>query len=249
MNFKFLFCVSLLLSTGCTHSYKEIPAKSIEDICSPPSPTTFDQAGISLSFAQSTWKDFILGDISIESNPQIVTLTSQSVKDEQIRNYLGCLAIHRDGYNNEQVEYQNRFMDFMATNPSTSEFIEYRKLNPFPDSDIVSYSKNPKQFIWDLNIKNGTALFHPETGITISFYGDKSAVINSFMTDESPTGIIDKSIFSFSIAPSFEKSQTGTGKIGIPYGPFKGLDGNSYRVTAISFDSLSCNFQIRREFI
>ncbi|MBN4081162.1 hypothetical protein JYT44_02235 [Caldithrix abyssi] len=132
-------CLIMIL-TLITCSPREVgPDSSPQDYDCPPPPTdVFTTVGVDLEFTQSTFGKVITGDFNIETDPQIIALASKAVTDDRLRNYLRCLAIHRDKYTNDQAAYFNLKSDFMATYPTTEQFLKWQKNNPYPKDNIGS---------------------------------------------------------------------------------------------------------------
>ena len=134
---KILDIISVLLFSllfGCYPRPIYSPPKIDSYGCPQPPTYVFTKAGIDLHFAQSTFGKIVTGDINIKSNPQIISLASKAVTDERIRDYLRCLAIQRDGYTKTQAVYFQNLSAFMATEPTSQEFLNWQKINSFPSA-------------------------------------------------------------------------------------------------------------------
>ena len=128
-----MFLAVILFLQGCAP--KPVIKPTTDDYgCSQPPPDVFTSAGVDLKFAQSTFPKVITGDINIKTNPQVLTLTSKAAKDDQIRSYLRCLSMKRDGYTPEQAAHLDYLSLFMQTNPDAEQFLSWQRDNPFPHS-------------------------------------------------------------------------------------------------------------------
>ena len=124
--------LAMLSLIGCT----PIPIESSgEDYgCNRPPPSTFTQAGVDASFAQSTFGEIIVGTIEVETSPAVVTLASKAATDDQIRGYTRCLLIRRDGFSSEQAAYFDQLTAMLQTDPrpSAEQLSAWMDAHPFP---------------------------------------------------------------------------------------------------------------------
>lgn len=100
--------------------------------CKEPPPDTFTSAGVDARFAESTFGKVITGSVDFTTNPSVVTLASQAVRDARISNYLQCLSLKRDGFTPAQVIYQQNTTAFLSRNPTAEEFMKWQQQKPFP---------------------------------------------------------------------------------------------------------------------
>jgi hypothetical protein len=110
--------------------------------CPIPPPAVFTKAGVDLNFAQSTFKNLVIGTIDIKTHPEVVTIASQASLDGQISEYIRCLALRRDGYSPEQALYLQDMFNFMATKPTADQYLQWKRENKFPS--INSPASEPK---------------------------------------------------------------------------------------------------------
>jgi hypothetical protein len=99
MTIKYCFLVLLLLDvffySGCVST--PIPVKPGESKvglygCPEPPPSVFTAAGVNAELMKSIADSIVVGKFSI--TPEVFSLASKAVADEQIRSYLRCLATH-----------------------------------------------------------------------------------------------------------------------------------------------------------
>lgn len=139
MSKRLISSVVVLLFTffcnSCRHPEVVPDPPEYDGECRRPPPSVFTAVGIELGFAQSTYKGIVTGDIKVQTRPEVISLASKAVTDEQIRLYLRCLAIKRDGFTQEQAVYLEQMYAFLQTSPTAEQFIAWQKDNPFPLKD------------------------------------------------------------------------------------------------------------------
>ena len=123
-------CLLILAVQGC--GPKPITSSSQDSGCTAPPADVFTQTGIDLEFAQSTFGKVVTGDLSVTTNPEVVSLASQAASDERMRTYLRCLAIKEQGYTQEQAAFLDLQAAFLATNPTPEQLMQWQQENPFP---------------------------------------------------------------------------------------------------------------------
>ena len=143
-KYRFLILLSLLvvIYQGCKPiADKPDPLEPKTDPygCVEPPNDVFTSIGVDTKI-KSTFGKVVTGDIDIKTDPQVFTLASKAVTDARIRDYLRCLAIHRDHYTNEQAVYLDQSISFMQTNPppTPDQFLSWQRQNPFPRSPTPS---------------------------------------------------------------------------------------------------------------
>jgi hypothetical protein len=118
-----LICVFDLLLSFASCSPKQITRDNPDKYgCIPPPASTFSSVGIDMSIAQSTVGKVVTGDIKIKSQPEVISLLSKSVSDQELRSYLRCLAINQNHYTPEQAAYLESMSLFSVTNPTPDQF-------------------------------------------------------------------------------------------------------------------------------
>ncbi len=128
--FRLIF-VACLVSAGC--SPRGIPPGAEDKYgCEEPPPDTFTSAGVDVHFAQSMYPKVVIGDVDIKTNPSVVSLSSQAVRDARIRDKIRCLARKRDQFTPTQVMYLDGVNAFLATNPTPENFMKWQEKHPFP---------------------------------------------------------------------------------------------------------------------
>lgn len=109
--------------------------------CNVPPPDTFTSAGVDVRFAQSMFGKVVTGDVNVRTNPSVVSLVSQAVRDARIRDYVRCLSINRDKFTHEQVLYLDTMTAFMTTSPSPEAFLKWQEMNRFPSRSKAEVSE------------------------------------------------------------------------------------------------------------
>ena len=133
-----LLILSMGVSLACNLT-KPVPYGGLDDYgCNIPPESVFTTNGIDISFAQSTFEKVITGDVTFKTNPQVISLASQTVRDAELRTYLRCLALNRDKFTPEQIAYFENLSAILATDPTTKEMLSWSENNPFPVSDSDS---------------------------------------------------------------------------------------------------------------
>lgn len=130
---------------ACAPKPAPLPGKDPTTGCDRPSASVFTAAGVDLTFAESTFGKIVTGDTRVVVTPQVISLASKAAADDEIRAYLRCLAIKHDGYTREQAAYLEECSLFMRTSPTASQFLEWKKGNPFPAASIPEPELSPEQ--------------------------------------------------------------------------------------------------------
>jgi len=97
--------------------------------------------------AQSTIGKVVTGDIKIKTQPQVISLLSKAVVDQELRSYLSCLAQKQNNYTPEQAAYLERMSLFSATNPTPDQFQKWQDSNPFPKNTSIPPSSQKNQLV------------------------------------------------------------------------------------------------------
>lgn len=126
------FALCVYVSNSCAPKAARVTGETDQFGCKEPPPSVFTAAGIDAEFAQSKFGKIVTGDINLKTNPEVISLASKAVTDSRITSYLRCLAIHRDGYTQEQAAYLEELTSFMRTGPTAEEFIKWKSEYPFP---------------------------------------------------------------------------------------------------------------------
>ncbi len=100
--------------------------------CKQPPASVFTSAGVDINFAKSTFGNVVIGDINIKTEPEVIALASKAATDAQIKSYLRCLLIKRDGYTPEQAAYFDQINAFLQTKPTTEQYKDWHEKTPFP---------------------------------------------------------------------------------------------------------------------
>lgn len=132
----YLFFLSLLIFSVCKPTeFKQDWPENLVKLCGYPPVSEFKSVGLDLDFEKSTFGEVVTGDVSLESKPQVISLASKAVADDKVRSFLTCLAIKRDGFTREQAAYLTEMNSFLSTKPSSQEFLQWKKTNPFPSEN------------------------------------------------------------------------------------------------------------------
>ncbi len=135
----FVIISSIIICNSCLRPRPVIYEPKIDQWgCTIPPSSVFTSVGIDLEFAQATYNEIVSGDLKIKTRPEVISLASKAATDAQIKSYLNCLALKRDGYTIEQVAYQEQMSALLQTAPSAEQFIEWQKSSPFPSSNEIS---------------------------------------------------------------------------------------------------------------
>lgn len=140
-----LYAFLILIVVGCRPK-GVIPTPTVCDV---PTPNVFTAAGVDVQFANTTFKQLVIGGINVRTNPTVITLASQAARDAEIKTYLRCLSLKRDGFTHEQVLHVDMLNSFMATSPppTSEQFIEWQKTNQFPGKQEGKEAKFPNEQI------------------------------------------------------------------------------------------------------
>lgn len=101
--------------------------------CEEPPPDTFTSSAVDVHFAQSMISKVANGSIDIKTNPSVVSLASQAIKDARLRDKIRCLAIKRDKFTPAQAMYLDTMNAFLATTPTAENFMRWQDTHPFPE--------------------------------------------------------------------------------------------------------------------
>lgn len=136
----FLVMFVLLISNACAPK----PVIMQEDSygCTPPSSTVFTSNKIDINIAQTAFKNMSVGALNIKNYPEVISLMNEAAQNNAVRDYYRCLAKKRDGWNNEQIAWQDGTILFSQTKPTPEQLTKFLRENPFPSS----YSKENKNY-------------------------------------------------------------------------------------------------------
>src|SRR5262245_19615539 len=101
--------------------------------CTQPPTNTFSGASLDLKLASDSVAAVGRGQIDVSSKPAVLTTISQAAQDDQVRSYLRCLSMRRDGYDARQAVYLDRLLLFVQTKPTAQDFLAWQAGNPFPE--------------------------------------------------------------------------------------------------------------------
>jgi hypothetical protein len=131
MRHALMILVLAVAASGCTH---EVQMVKLHPNCPEIPATTFKAAGLDATAGSLKFGQLVtLGEISIKSDPQILSGISQGVRDDQQSAALICDSKERGELKtNEQVAYAWKAARFHRTNPTADEAIRFYRENPFP---------------------------------------------------------------------------------------------------------------------
>lgn len=126
------FVLAVVMS-GCAH---EVQMVKLHPNCPEIPATTFKAAGLDATAGSVKFGQLVtLGEISIKSDPQILSGVSQGVRDDQQSGALICDSRARGELKtDEQVAYAWKAARFHRTNPTADEAIRFYRENPFPST-------------------------------------------------------------------------------------------------------------------
>src|SRR5262245_33969364 len=133
-------CILLVLAlslpcTGCeTLPAEPAPSGGSHDElwCNPPSATTLKAVGVPLEFLQDEWSKLVKGDPLVSRSQRVLSMAGRAASHPQIRDYMECLAIYRDGYTFDQLAYMRELATFVCGEPSRAEFLAWQRRNRIP---------------------------------------------------------------------------------------------------------------------
>jgi hypothetical protein len=131
MHHVLLILVFAVTFAGCAH---EVQMVRIHPKCPEIPATTFKAAGLDATAGSVKFGQLVtLGEISIKSDPQIISGVSQGVRDDQQTRALICDSKERGELKTEeQVAYAWKVARFHRANPNSDEVIRFYRENPFP---------------------------------------------------------------------------------------------------------------------
>lgn len=126
----------LLATLGCSSFASPEPKAVDSEVdkwgCKPPAPSVFTQAGLDIKLAQSTLGKIVTGDLSITTDPKVTSLATAAQRDAEMRDYLRCLALRRDGLSPEQAMHLEEMTAFLSLSPTPDQFLKWRQEHPAP---------------------------------------------------------------------------------------------------------------------
>ena len=141
MRHALMIFVLVVVTSGCAH---EVQMVKLHRNCPEIPASTFKAAGLDATAGSLKFGQLVtLGEISIKSDPQILSGISQGVRDDQQSGALICDSRERGELKtDEQVAYAWKAARFHRTNPTADEAIRFYRENPFP-SLKTSQRKDP----------------------------------------------------------------------------------------------------------
>lgn len=178
-----LFIGLLLLSfVSCVHSVRLV---TIHPNCPPIPETTFEKVGLDAKAGALRFGQLVtMGELTIKSDPQIISGISQSVRDDQTTDALICAAKERGELKTlEQIAHAWKVARYHRGNPSPAEVMEFHKQNPFPSAPATVQSpKSP--------LKEGVSADVVRRSL-IQFIKEANPIVREL--DKSPTTVSEDS--------------------------------------------------------
>ncbi|MEW5802489.1 MAG: hypothetical protein AB1847_10360 [bacterium] len=145
-------------------------------------PPVVKSSDIDFKIAELTANEVAISGIDMKTITKVTSLASQIANDAQAKDYLRCLAIHRDGYTRKQAVYiVDDFMAFMKTEPTAKEFLVWKKDNPFPTEVKEEALPDDEQKVTQSTAGGQSpAIYAPQGGVSVT-YGVSQEVIDRIL--------------------------------------------------------------------
>ena len=165
---KFILCCVLLVTF--THCVQPVKTVKIHPNCPEIPATTFEKVGLDAKAGALQFGKLVtVGELTVKSDPQIISGISQSVRDDQITDALICAARERGELKtDEQIDYAWKVARYFRTNPTPADAMEFYKQFPFP----VDSGKHLSQASQSPSISQ-----HSEGANSPNIVGDRNVVI------------------------------------------------------------------------
>lgn len=127
--------ISCALLAAFTHCVQTVKTSKIHPNCPAIPATTFEKVGLDATAGALQFGKLVtVGELTVKTDPQIISGISQSVRDDQITDALICAAKERGELKtDEQIAHAWKVARFFArTTPTPADAIEFFKQNPFP---------------------------------------------------------------------------------------------------------------------
>lgn len=127
--------IGCALVAAFTHCVQPVKTSKIHPNCPEIPATTFEKVGLDATAGALQFGKLVtVGELTVKTDPQIISGISQSVRDDQITDALICAAKERGELKtDEQIAHAWKVARFFArTNPTPAEAMEFFKQNPFP---------------------------------------------------------------------------------------------------------------------
>ena len=125
----FFLCAAILTSSISCITPVDRPEKD-EYGCQPPAPDVFEKVGIDVDTALEL-PGTITTKLKVGVEPEIITLVSKAVKDQEMLAYLRCLCMKRDG----ATLNQSAWLQLIAAIPP-EEIVQWVAANPWPGEPL-----------------------------------------------------------------------------------------------------------------
>lgn len=200
--------IGCALVAAFTHCVQPVKTSKIHPNCPEIPATTFEKVGLDATAGALQFGKLVtVGELTVKTDPQIISGISQSVRDDQITDALICAAKERGELKTyEQIAHAWKVARFFArTNPTPAEAMEFFKQNPFPatsgkqlsqasqNSGISQYSggSNSPNIVGDgneiyLNLKpNDVASFHVVGGhVAFNSRNPNQLIANTYIRND-----------------------------------------------------------------
>jgi hypothetical protein len=128
----FLLTCVLSINNACAPKLSIVQEDSYGCILPPSS--VFTSNKIDINIAETIFKNISVGSLSVKDYPEVISLMNEAAQNNAVRNFYRCLAKKRDGWNDEQLAWQDGMIFFSQSNPTPEELAKFLKENPFPIS-------------------------------------------------------------------------------------------------------------------
>jgi len=137
------YVILVSLISGCA---SQIQPVTIHPNCPSIPATTFNAVGLDAKAGAMKFGEVVtIGELSVKSDPKIISGISKSVIDDQVTHSLICAARERGELKTrEQIDHAWKVARFYRTNPTSDDAMEFYKQNPFPvDPAAFQNRKSP----------------------------------------------------------------------------------------------------------
>lgn len=86
--FLLIFTAACLAGVGCSPKGAVHPDGEDNYGCKEPPPDTLTSAGVDARLAESTFGKVVTGSVDFKTNPSVVSLTSQAVRDARVNHFV-----------------------------------------------------------------------------------------------------------------------------------------------------------------
>jgi hypothetical protein len=91
------------------------------------------KTGVDIKFLETKVGAYVFGGLTVKATPEVETLASQAMIDQDIRAYLRCVQSRNTQMTLDQVAYFNKMDAFFESKPTPKEWLDWHRENPFPN--------------------------------------------------------------------------------------------------------------------